>query len=431
VCWNEIKFPANLRAVREAYESVAKGDGGAPRTGIGLSSAAARERSELSDQTPAVHDLDLGEVLRELSQKRVRFVGILATDARDVVFMAGRIHEQLPDMQLFTLGSDIRYIHPDCARAMNGMLVAHASKVRLEGSWSTSLESEMVRNVFLAGRYLLTGREMRGEVVISLIGNGALWQIGPDDPSPTSNPSQTESPAVPGPARAPGSWACVFVLSILVLVVVLALVFGPSVARWPMVRGSLEHSKAVGFMRHRGRLWSLIGPCEHVDLAAQDRLVTASLLSVSVCPPLVMLVSTFARHGATPRPVMSFGIVILAVATIGPLWWMAYRGLRDADATIRLAQARFVTGAATGAAVLALGLACGPQRDATFNLMSGGSPVLPVLIGLAIFVLALWCWRVRLRFLDTHRFGLCHEAASGGLFEHTMPPIAQALGEDL
>src|SRR5882672_9161276 len=78
------------------------------------------------------------------------------------------------------------------------------------------------------------------------------------------------------------------------------------------------------------------------------------------------------------------------------------------------------------ASLLALGLGCGPQREATFNLMSGGSPVVAGLIGLAILGLGLWCWRIRLRFLDTHRFGTAED------YSYDMaPPIAQALGESV
>jgi hypothetical protein len=263
VCWNGVKFPPNLRAVREAYEvaSVAT-DGGAPRAPLDPATSPGTG-GEYSDQTPAVHDLDLGEVLRELSDKRVRFVGLLATDARDVVFMAGRIRQQVPDIQLFTLGADIRYLHPTYARTMNGVLVAHASKVQPPDSWSTALEDEMVRNVYSAGRYLLTGSRVRGDVVISLIGNGALWQIGPDAPSPAGGPAPPDAP------RAPMSWKFVFVLSLFVLLVIGFLVFAPALARAPIVTRLLQRTSSIGFLKHRGRLWSLVGPCEHVDLAAQ------------------------------------------------------------------------------------------------------------------------------------------------------------------
>jgi hypothetical protein len=416
VCWNGVKFPPNLKAIREAYEVAAvAADGGAPRAPL-TSSRGLGDTSEFSAQTPAVHDLDLGEVLRELSEKRVRYVGLLATDARDVAFMAGRIRDQVPDIQLFTLGSDIRYLHPTYAPAMNGMLVAHASTVRPGDTWSTALEDEMVRNVFFAGRYLLTGSQVRGDVVISLIGNGALWQIGPDGPD---GPARTEGPALPGASGAPMSWRFVFILSMLVLGVILSLVIAPAIARYPAVASWLAGTSSVGFVRHRGRLWSLVGSCKHSDLAACDRLVTASLLSVAACPPLLMLIATFAHEGAV---LAVLGLFFIAAAS----WLVCCRKWsrwRSADMTTRL-----VAVATTLAAILALGTACGPQREATFNLLSGGSPVVAALIGLAIFLLGVWCWRVRLRFLDSHRFG--PSITTWDLFSETTPPIAQALGDE-
>jgi hypothetical protein len=60
--------------------------------------------------------------------------------------------------------------------------------------------------------------------------------------------------------------------------------------------------------------------------------------------------------------------------------------------------------------------------------MSGGSPVLVALVGLSIFIIGGLCWRMRLRFLDFHRFGSC--SVGDDRFADTKPPIAQALGED-
>jgi hypothetical protein len=430
LCWHGVKFPPNLRAVREAYESVSSGAGGDAGLRAPLGHDTSLPGSELSGQTAAVHDLDLGEVLRELSQKRVRFVGILATDANDIVFVARRIHEQLPDVQLFTIGADMRFLHPNNARFMNGVLVAHASKMRLaeDSSWSTALESETVRNVYLASRHLLTGAPAtHGNVVISLINSGALWQVGPDEGA------QGEGDARPGieavgnggaipkaPPRAPVSFAFVAVLSWMVLAGVVALVFAPAVTARRAVAEHFQKAQTIGFLRHRGPLWSLIGPCEHEDLAAQDRLVTASLLSVTLCPPLLMLVSRFARD---PKwSTTSTSVAVLAAVTVVVLWWRAYGGWRNADGMTRT-----VTVAATAVSLIALGLGCGQPREATFNLLSGASPVLPALIALAIFSIAIWCWRVRLRFLDSHRFGVCEKER---MFERMKPPIAQAFGEE-
>jgi hypothetical protein len=167
----------------------------------------------------------------------------------------------------------------------------------------------------------------------------------------------------------------------------------------------------------------MIAPCDHVDLGAQDHLVTASLLCVSACAPLVMLVSTFAHDGATPNHFRCVALAVLTISAIATMWRKAPRNWRDADVGTRV-----ITVAVTTASVLALGVVCRRPSDATFHLMSGGSPVLVALVGLTIFTVAGLCWRMRLRFLDFHRFGVC--ANGNHHFLNAKPPIAQALGED-
>jgi hypothetical protein len=420
VCWEGVKFPPNLQAVREAYAGVAnavEGDGGAPSGSTSTTSNHREDEGDLSDQTPAVHALDLREKLRELSQRHVRFLGIAATDPRDVVFMAARVHEDLPDMQLFTLGADIRYLDPDNATTMNGVLIAHSGRVPEPSYRSTALENDMVRNVYLAARHLLTGSVTRGSVIISVLGNGSLRQIGPDDLPGTDSDSPFQAPHLPT------SWAFVSAMTFAALAIVLVIVFLPAIVKVSYIRGLVRQLHAVAFLRHRGRLWSIIAPCDHVDLAAQDRLVTASLLCVSVCPPLVMLVSTFAHRGAAPNHSCSFALVVLTLLAVATMWRTAHGSWGRADPGTRI-----ITVAVTTAAVLALGVACRSPSDATFHLMSGGSPVLVALVGLTIFIIGGLCWRMRLRFLDFHRFGSC--SVGDDRFADTKPPIAQALGED-
>jgi hypothetical protein len=430
VCWHALKFPPNLYGIREAYESVAAvGADAGTWPPLAHDSPPSGGGGDFSEQTATVHDLDLREVLQELSEKRVRFVGILATDANDVVFMARRIHEQLPDVQLFTMGADMRYLHPANAPFMNGVLVAHSAATPPDGgAWSTALESEPVRNVYLAGRYLLTGAPPeRGPVIISLISNGAMWQVGPDEvartaPSTGTTDTVGNARAIQGSPRAPVSFAFVAVISGLVFAACALLVFAPSVAALPPIAARLEKAQTIGFLRHRGRLWSLIGLCEHVDLSAQDRLVTAALLSVTLCPPLLMLVSRFSAGGQGGIAVVSASVVVVVVV-MAALWRKAYSGWGRADTATRV-----TTVLATLVSVMSLELGCGPQREATFNLMSGASPVLAALIALSIFTLCIGCWRVRLRYLDSHRFGV--REGRQALFGEMRPPIAQALGEE-
>src|SRR5450432_1269074 len=170
-CFEDRKFPLGLASIREAE---GEGDAGAPATH-------GRNAAELSEDTPYVHGLELGEALRQLSRDDARFVGLVATDPRDVLFLAQRIKDELPDVRLFTLSSDIRYLDSNHARALDGMLVAHAADDGTQQTRSIALANETVRSVYFAARRVLGEREGKARVQISLIGNGGLWQIGPDD----------------------------------------------------------------------------------------------------------------------------------------------------------------------------------------------------------------------------------------------------------
>jgi hypothetical protein len=417
----ELKFPPSLAPIRNSYTIGPPGSNGASAATLPADNAPlslGKSATELSKDTPIAHDLALGEVLRDLSARRVRFVGIVATDALDVIFLADRIRQQLPDVRLFTLSTDVRYLDPSYAHFMNGMLVAHPTPSPVGDHRPTSLQNEFVRSVFNAGRCLLANERLGVGVRISLIGNGAFWQIGSD----TADESRSGGAQVPTSARLPVSWSFVFCFFAVAFCVVFLLVIAPRLGELvdkhvPSARGR------VGFLRHRGALWALVGRCEHADLRADDSIVTACLITVAACPAILMFVSQVARNGDRPSWTMTALSVVVEASVLGAnltyvvLKWPSIH--RPEWSTMLLA------GGATVASVLALGLGCGPQREATFNLMSGGSPVVAGLIGLTILGIGLWCWRIRLRFLDTHRFGVDEHSP----FEQIDPPIARALGE--
>jgi hypothetical protein len=415
----ELKFPPSLAPIRNVDPSLA-GVGADPYADA--SPPPSTVTTDLSGDTALGHDLALGAVLRDLSARRVRFVGVVATDARDVIFLADRIRQQVPDVRLFTLSTDVRFLDPSYAHFLNGMLIAHSapalSDAGADDSEPVPLQNEFVRNVFLAGRHLLVGESPEVRVRISLVGNGAFWQIGPD-PRAAGGPDQPKVAAAR--PRAPVSWWFILCFFVVAFVGGLLLVISPWIGAF--VDKCIPSAKdRVGFLRHRGVLWALVGWCEHADLRADDRIVTASLLTVAACPVALMLVSHMARSGDDPRPLMS-GVVGLAVVAILVIS-LSYvvRIWKDLP---RVSFSTLVLAAlATLASLLALGLGCGPQREATLNLMSGGSPVIAGLIGLGMLGLGLWCWRTRLRFLDTHYFG-----AGERLFDQIDPPIAYALGE--
>jgi hypothetical protein len=384
----QIRFPPNLASIRSVYLEVDQSD---PKNPVLVAPSGARatpqERlGELSDQTPITHDLALASVLRELKAQSVRNVGIVATDARDVVFMAGRIKQQLPDVRLFTIGLDIRYLHPDHNSVLNGMLVVHASDEPIVST--TVRENPMSRGVYAAGRDLLANERRVPRALVSLVGNGVLWQmsrsVAPDGDSkrPVFMPPRSFRRIY---------WASVFVFAFAFLFVA-----GPEfVIRAASLRKAPDWLKNSGFVRQRTSYW--FGHCGHRDLQADDAFATASFLTVALAMPIVVTAASLRLGHGTAQPwILGIGVALVMFFT----WWRTRKHIKNAGPSARLLAIIAATIAALGTS-----LGCTEPREATFALLSGGSPLIAAAIGLGMLLLATICWRARLRLLDNLCFG--------------------------
>ena len=380
----ELRFPVDLNPLRKAVAA-------APAP-----SAAADKGAPPPPLDPQVIVLD--EVARTLSQHSVRFVGVIATDPEDVILLTRRLRSKIPDARFFTIGGDIQFSDPALVGELNGMLVAHSAMPPhfdddlYAGKFerSISLKSELVRNVYLAGRRLLGFPRGEPKARVSLIGNGALWEIG--DPAPQFSP--------------PNSWRTAKYLTCLLFGAMLLVVI------WPWLVPRLPNQFVLA--RHRGPPLLSLSSCERADLRADDALVNAALLSVAAGAALLLLIAEYThRH----RAVCVVGAPLVLLACWGRALLLMARG--------KLGRARpsaFVCSLlALGATGLALGIGCGVPHEATLNLLSGGSPVLAGLIGFNMLGIGLWCWRARLRFLDNHRFSGSQRADQA--------PLAEAFGE--
>src|SRR6185503_14676943 len=83
--------------------------------------------------------------------------------------------------------------------------------------------------------------------------------------------------------------------------------------------------------------------------------------------------------------------------------------------------------AVSGIGLFASSLGCTEPREATFSLLSGGSPLVGGVLGLGMLLVVTWCWRARLRLLDN----LCFGALPGArFFANHRTPVARLLGEE-
>jgi hypothetical protein len=205
---NWAQFPSGLSRIREAWEE--KGEPGdtqntnssrqtLPKLTLDLSLAERSEPvdtpSEFSPLTTRTKDLAIANLLTRIHRERPSYIGILATDPRDVIFLARRIKTFTPDTILFTIDNNLLYTHPTYEEFTDDMLVLSKYPLSLEPSHrNKSLErpqtaeymrqfiTEFQEGVFEAARLLLDPHSRLADVDhnriwISAIGNGALWPL--------------------------------------------------------------------------------------------------------------------------------------------------------------------------------------------------------------------------------------------------------------
>lgn len=144
-----------------------------------------------SSLTPVADDLALSNILETLSREEFRYVGVLATDAKDKLFLAEEIRRYAPGAILFSLDNNLLYAHPKLSAATDGMIVISSYPLFTEGApWlpsSTSSERSKVRRQYVsdfeqglvaAVRHLLgAGVEGRPAAWVAAVSNGSIWPL--------------------------------------------------------------------------------------------------------------------------------------------------------------------------------------------------------------------------------------------------------------
>lgn len=194
-----IRFSSRLSRLRTASEREAErgSQGGflrSSKTLLDLSLAAEGKPVDVVPQiTPLTsrgNDLEIANLLETISREGIRYVGIVATDVRDRLFLAERVRSFSKGVVLFTLDNNLLYAHPQVASSMNGTLVLTSFPLFTEGQpwlpggeWAgwrfrRQFTSELHQGVFLATRRLLTRASVpEPRVWITVVGGGSLWPI--------------------------------------------------------------------------------------------------------------------------------------------------------------------------------------------------------------------------------------------------------------
>lgn len=204
-----------------------------------------RETTPPADQLPplrpqtisALVETHIHTILDNLRHERVSAVGIVATDDRDVLFLAREVKRELPDAQLFFLGTHLLYLHPEYVPYMRGALVASPyaltprdQRVLVEAPGATeptrSLRNRQTFSSMAAqGIYNATMRQLGAPVPpqldacdpegvvpstepclppvwIAVIGDDGYWPLGYSMPTPKNETGSTASPHAQPQAQA-------------------------------------------------------------------------------------------------------------------------------------------------------------------------------------------------------------------------------------
>ncbi|HEX4963691.1 MAG TPA: hypothetical protein VF173_22890 [Thermoanaerobaculia bacterium] len=163
------------------------------------------------------NELVLENLLRAISREGIRYVGILATDVRDKLFLAEQVRGRMPDAVLFTFDNNLLYAHSQYSQTMDGTLVFSSAPLFAEGApWQPAslsppggrmrrqFSSELQQGLFEAVRYLLGEPVAPPRAWIMAVGNGALWPIARLKSAPSGGAARLCSSLPPKPARPAG-----------------------------------------------------------------------------------------------------------------------------------------------------------------------------------------------------------------------------------
>ncbi len=200
----KILLPSGLQSIRNLWEkSRSEARSGSPAGDTRLSfpgGSASRPEVSLADQatpldwpevsplTAQIEDVALDNLLRRVSRYGYRYIGIVATDVKDEIFLAQRIRRLAPNAIVFALQSNLLYANPRTPTSpMFGALAILSFPLVTRGSRppSSGGERELVQvptrqfssegqeGVFLATQCLLGESIVLPPVWIAAVGNNS------------------------------------------------------------------------------------------------------------------------------------------------------------------------------------------------------------------------------------------------------------------
>jgi hypothetical protein len=126
-----ITFPLHISDLRTAYSRIAPTSQPAGtitlRSEIPIADETGQDDNDtvprFSARTAAYNELVLETMLETINREHIRYVGVIATDVEDLVFLVHRIRDYCPNSIIFTTSSDLRFLRSDATHDFDGVLV--------------------------------------------------------------------------------------------------------------------------------------------------------------------------------------------------------------------------------------------------------------------------------------------------------------------
>lgn len=225
-----VSFPSHISAIRTARAAAGLDKPQTDPSQIAIAAQPARSdlQLELADRrlgpdlvpdfsplTAPDNELAIASLVDAIARDGVRYVGVVATDIRDTLFLADRLRRLARNVTLFGLDADQLFLHPQVHAALNGMTVISSSPVFTTGkSWGKGaaahgdspwhFTSSFENGIYQATVELLHdakdanldpfAHNDTGPVWISVVGNDALWPVSGVTAAPGPGQSAVDEP---------------------------------------------------------------------------------------------------------------------------------------------------------------------------------------------------------------------------------------------
>ncbi len=152
----KLTFPLHISALRTAYRGNQGKSAAGPDLGhhdLDLPDEAGQQRRDVipsfSPRAAVYDELMLSNLLVTIRREHIRYVGIVASDVQDLVFLVQQIRVHCPDTIVFTTSADIGFLHSDVNTDLRGMRIFTTYPLfNRAQNWTAPFSGESTRQTF-------------------------------------------------------------------------------------------------------------------------------------------------------------------------------------------------------------------------------------------------------------------------------------------